>query len=89
MALKNIINFSRLKMKKTLFSKVLKIEFLHSNSQFNISLLNNLISEYFVSLKSNPQNPTFNKEVGLTWVLQYNLSKNLEIKNEKNKLLKI
>lgn len=71
------------------FSKVLKIEFLHSNSQFNISLLNNLISEYFVSLKSNPQNPTFNKEVGLTWVLQYNLSKNLEIKNEKNKLLKI
>jgi hypothetical protein len=70
-------------------SKILKIEFLHSNPNFTLDLLNDLVSQYFVSLKSNPQEPKYNKEVGMKWVLQYNLQQNLDVKVEKVKQLKI
>lgn len=74
---------------ENLSSKVLKIEFFHSNFNFTLPLLNNLVNEYFLALKSNSQDPKYNEDVGLNWVRQYNLEKNLAPKQEKTKQLKI
>ena len=87
--LKEYYNLEKFSTPEDSSSKVLKIEFFHSNFNFTLPLLNDLVSEYFLALKINPQEPQYNQEAGLKWVRQYNLEKNLAPKQEKTKQLKI
>lgn len=66
-----------------------EISFLHSNKDFDLTLLNSSILEFFEYLKENPIEPVPNESLGLTIIMHKNMNKNISLKEEKVQKIKI